>query len=267
MDAPDTVALSRKGRQAEAPPPDRPVTGHRAHFVLQGKGGVGKTLVALLLAQCIAETGDPLTCLDLDPVNASLTALSPFASERVAIFAGRKVDGAALDRFAERIIGTPENFVIDNGAAGFVPMCNFLLANGIAELMAEHRRSMVIHVPVTGGSGMVDCAKGLAYAVEQFPHPVQIVPWINEVFGPVQNKDGRPLIEMPVYLDNRDRMPAVVTLPELDEQATADLREMIERRLTFADAIRPDNPTMLLLQRSRLSRLRATLWPQIARVL
>jgi len=49
----------------------------KLHFVLQGKGGVGKTFVSLLLAQAIAGRGKPVICVDTDPVNASLSSLSP----------------------------------------------------------------------------------------------------------------------------------------------------------------------------------------------
>jgi hypothetical protein len=43
-------------------------TARKLHFVLQGKGGIGKTMVALMLAQCIAERGERNICVDTDPV-------------------------------------------------------------------------------------------------------------------------------------------------------------------------------------------------------
>ncbi len=76
----------------------------KLHFVLQGKGGVGKTFISLLLAQAIAAKGEPVICVDTDPVNASLSSLSTMDPERVSIFEGKKVDTRALDLFVERLL-------------------------------------------------------------------------------------------------------------------------------------------------------------------
>ena len=42
------------------------------HLVLQGKGGVGKSLVASWLAEFLMSRGQPVRCIDGDPVNRSL---------------------------------------------------------------------------------------------------------------------------------------------------------------------------------------------------
>jgi CO dehydrogenase nickel-insertion accessory protein CooC1 len=42
------------------------------HLVLQGKGGVGKTVVAGWLAEFLIHRGQPVHCIDGDPVNRSL---------------------------------------------------------------------------------------------------------------------------------------------------------------------------------------------------
>ena len=46
------------------------------HFVLQGKGGVGKSFVANLLAQSFVARGTPALCIDTDPVNGTLHAFT-----------------------------------------------------------------------------------------------------------------------------------------------------------------------------------------------
>ena len=44
------------------------------HFVLQGKGGVGKSLIATLIAQYLKEnSSEPLHCYDTDPVNPTFS--------------------------------------------------------------------------------------------------------------------------------------------------------------------------------------------------
>ena len=43
------------------------------HLSLQGKGGVGKSLVASILAQYLNRKAVPVRCIDSDPVNKTLS--------------------------------------------------------------------------------------------------------------------------------------------------------------------------------------------------
>jgi hypothetical protein len=52
------------------------------HFVLQGKGGVGKSYAAVLLAQYLRQRGLPVSCFDGDPLNQTLGG---FASLEVSL--------------------------------------------------------------------------------------------------------------------------------------------------------------------------------------
>ena len=71
-----SATIRSKGRTTASGSSEKTETARKLHFVLQGKGGVGKTVVALLLSQCIEEKGEPVICVDTDPVNASLSSLS-----------------------------------------------------------------------------------------------------------------------------------------------------------------------------------------------
>jgi hypothetical protein len=50
-------------------------------------------------------------------------------------------------------------------------------------------------------------------------------------------------------------------------RATLDFRDMLAQRLTFAQALARDNDRILLVQKSRLFRVRGALWPQIENVI
>jgi hypothetical protein len=239
----------------------------KLHFVLQGKGGVGKTMVALLLSQVIADKGEPVMCVDIDPVNASFSNLSSLPADRVSIFNGNKVDTQALDLFTERLATEDANFVIDNGASSFVPLSHYLLENDVSAMLIEEGRLPVVHVIVTGGPGMLDTMKGLSSILEDFPPSVSLVVWLNEFFGPVINANGKAFEDLPIYTDNRDRIFAIVKLPLFSEEATSDLRDMIGKKMTFAQALKKDNTSILRMQKSRLFKIKQTLWPQIEQVI
>ena len=256
-----------KGRTIESGSSEKTKPTRRLHFVLQGKGGVGKTVTALLLSQCIADKGEPVICADTDPVNASLSSLSPLPTEQVSIFAGNKVDTRALDEFTERMITEDSHFVIDNGASSFVPISHYLLENDVSALLVDEGRLPVVHVVVTGGPGMLDTMKGLSSVLADFPPAVRIVVWVNQFFGPVINASGKPFQEMPIYVENEDRIFATIFLPQLSDEASSDFRDMISKRLSFTDALKRDNTSILRMQKSRLFKLREVLWPQIQQVI
>jgi hypothetical protein len=53
------------------------------HLVLQGKGGVGKTVVAGWLAEFLISRGQPVRCIDGDPVNRSLAQYKALPVEKL----------------------------------------------------------------------------------------------------------------------------------------------------------------------------------------
>jgi hypothetical protein len=238
----------------------------KLHFILQGKGGVGKTLAAILLSQCIQEKSEPVICVDTDPVNASLSGLSPLNPERVSIFTGKKVDTRSLDLFTEKLLNDDAHFVIDNGAASFVPVSQYLLENDVTTMLAEEGRQPFIHCVVTGGLAMADTLQGLASIFENFPPNVPVVVWINEFFGPIVTQKGRSFEEMPVYVENKNRVHALIRLPALSEEATSDLQDIMAKKMTFTQALDRENTNILRVQKSRLFRVKQAIWPQIEAV-
>ena len=237
------------------------------HVVLQGKDGIGKTVVALLLSQRIEETGRPVVLVDADAVHASLSRLAATRPERLSLVAGDTTGTRALDRCIDKLPPEDADIVVDTGAAGFMPLGRYLVGNDTAAGMSEAGHDVVVHVVVTGGPGMLDTMKGLDAVARNFPPRIRIVVWLNEYFGPIVNASGKPFEELPVYTGNRERIFALVRLPMLSEQASADLHMMFDKRLTFARALVRNNTNVLSVQKSRLFRIRQALWPQIARVL
>jgi CO dehydrogenase nickel-insertion accessory protein CooC1 len=45
-------------------------------LILQGKGGVGNSVIATLLVQYLLDKGLAVTCFDADPVNSTLASFS-----------------------------------------------------------------------------------------------------------------------------------------------------------------------------------------------
>ena len=53
------------------------------HLILQGKGGVGKSVIASWLAEFLISRGRQVRCIDGDPVNRSLSQYKALGAENL----------------------------------------------------------------------------------------------------------------------------------------------------------------------------------------
>jgi hypothetical protein len=205
-------------------------------MILQGKGGVGKSLVAALLAQYFTNQGEAPLCVDTDPVNATFSGYKAFQVETLNIMDGDDINPRAFDQLIERIMTTDQNrMVIDNGASTFVPLCSYLLQNGVVDLLSDAGHSIRLHTVITGGQALPDTIEGFSSLARNIAG-APIVCWINEYFGkPV--KDGKSFEESKVFDRNKGRVEALVTVPAVKPETFGhDMNKMMTRRDTFAEA-------------------------------
>ena len=233
------------------------------HFSLQAKGGVGKTLTASLVAQYLTEMGRSPICFDTDPLNESFVRIKALGATEVPLLKDDAINADEVDRLIERILTVDAEIVVDNGAASFVPMSRYLIENNIAELIEGAGKRMVIHTVIVGGGNTLDTAKGLEAILTNFPPSVKVVVWINDYFGAVESGDS--FSEWPIYDRYRDRIAGVVHLKQQSQQFGLNIGQMLERKLTFAEAL-ADTGAFMTVPRQRLTMFRRSVWEQLAAV-
>ena len=109
------------------------------HLTLQGKGGVGKSLIASVLAQYFREHGRDVRCVDTDPVNRTLAQYSALGADRLNLRdEHNRIDQRSFDTLMERFLTEDgATFVVDNGASTFLPLWHYLLENSALEYPAH----------------------------------------------------------------------------------------------------------------------------------
>ncbi|GAB7078932.1 nucleotide-binding protein [Megalodesulfovibrio paquesii] len=78
------------------------------HFILQGKGGVGKSLVASLLAQYLRHKEQAVRCFDTDPINATLAGYADLHVDPIEIMQGSDIDPRRFDGLMDRLLHLPK---------------------------------------------------------------------------------------------------------------------------------------------------------------
>jgi len=234
------------------------------HLVLQGKGGVGKSLVSSILAQYFRDRQKAVQCFDTDPVNATLAQYVELNAEHVNLLRKGKINEKEFDTLVERACHGEGVFVIDTGATTFVPMWNYILENEILRFLDEHGRVVYVHSVVTGGQAMTDTLNGFA-EVAKTTGQKNIVVWLNEYFGEVAGHEGQPFEDLKVAQQHADKLVGSVTIRERNSNTFGDdVKEMLERRLTFDSAIKSEE--FSLVAKQRLAIVRRDLFEQLDRL-
>jgi hypothetical protein len=240
------------------------VTTTSVHLVLQGKGGVGKSLVASILAQYFRRrNGRPVHCVDTDPVNRTLAQYQALGAEPLDLLHDGVVDQRAFDGLMERLLTEDGTFVVDSGAATFIPLWSYILENQVASVLRDAGRVLTVHCVVTGGQALLDTLNGFAQLAETASER-SIVLWVNEYFGRVEH-DGRVLSELPVYEDNAARLLGSVAIPKRNRDTFGrDLEDLLRQKLTFREGL--DSTAFPLMARQRLRVMERELFEQLDRL-
>ncbi|MDP1933489.1 MAG: ArsA-related P-loop ATPase [Nitrosomonas sp.] len=233
----------------------------KIHMVLQGKGGVGKSFIASIIAQhCYAKKKDTL-CIDTDPVNATFLGFKKLNVKKLDLMEGDEIDPRKFDNLVELISKSKSDVVIDNGASTFVALSHYLISNHIPALLKEMGHELIVHTVITGGQALSDTLNGFDLMIKQFSGDITFVVWLNPFWGKIES-NGKSFESMKVYLDNKSRVSAIIKIPDYKAETFGrDLSEMLQAKLTFDDAI--DKPELTIMMRQRLKIVKSQLFEQL----
>ncbi|RZA05667.1 MAG: conjugal transfer protein TraL [Proteobacteria bacterium] len=224
----------------------------KIHMILQGKGGVGKSVIAALLAQYKASKGHQTLCLDTDPINATFHGYHALNVQQIALMENDEIVPRRFDALVEIMAPSAHDIIIDNGASAFVPLTHYLISNQIPALLARMGHELVIHTVITGGQALLDTVNGFRQLAGQFPAEASFVVWLNPYWGPIQH-EGKSFEQLKAYQDRKSRVSAIVQIPPLKEETFGrDLSDMLQSRLTFDEALAAASLTIMTRQRLQI---------------
>jgi nitrogenase subunit NifH len=236
-------------------------TQNTVHFTLQGKGGVGKTFISVLLAQYLQSIGQDVKCVDTDPVNQTLSNYKALNAQYLKL---TEKDSSAIssrnfDTLMERLLNESGSFIVDNGAASFIPFSNYIIENDAIEMIEKTGRTVHVHTIITNDA-LTDTVTGFVALARQ-PIIKRITVWLNEFFGTIEY-DGKAFNEMKAYLEHKDKVHGIIRIPRRNQETfTQDIEQMIKKRLTFAEIA--NNKDFTLMAKSRLNRVKADIFAQL----
>ena len=224
------------------------------HIILQGKGGVGKSFIAAMIAQYKLSKGQKPICVDTDPVNATFCGYKKLNVKKLEILEGDEINSRHFDTLIEMIATSgDEDIIIDNGANSFVPLSHYLITNDVPELLRSMGHEIIIHTVITGGQALA------RYSRRIWPT------WLNNIplkkillsglihTGAQLNMQVKDLSNLKSISQIRLRVSAIIQIPDLKEETFGrDLSEMLQAKQTFEEAIDAVTNTIMMRQRLKI---------------
>lgn len=239
----------------------------KVHFIKQGKGGVGKSLIAAILTQFKLSKKRKVIAIDTDPVNATLKGFEAFNTIHFKIVENGIVQPAKFDQLMELIMGETEadtEIIIDNGASSFLPLTQYIVENDAVDILVDQGHEVFIHNVITGGQAMLDTLQGLDTIADTTSTQAKLIVWLNEYWGKIEQGE-KSFEQMKVYTKHKKRISGVVTIHQQSELFNQDFKHLLTERMTFQEATVSDAFTFM--SKNRLSKLQKKLFEQLDHVL
>lgn len=222
------------------------------HFMLQGKGGAGKSFISAVLYQYYLHLNIPVSAFDTDPVNATLFGYKDLPDVLpINIMDGDEVDAGRFDAMLESIVEMPSDHqvIVDNGASSFLAICGYIKNNRGFDLIRDTDHQLFIHAVITGSSALNETLGGLNSAVKNYETPVIV--WLNDYNGPIE-VDGRRFEDFDIFQECGDFIEAVVRLPHYDTLTRRDMEKLLIKKRGFENFIKSNES---LMARQRITKL------------
>ncbi len=241
------------------------------HFILQGKGGVGKTTVSTFITQYLKDyLKQDYMAIDTDQVNASFAKFKALNVETINVMQDNIIIDAGWENLTYKLINTDKsNIIIDNGASSFVPLLTYAYENNIFDVLTADENyytgNAFIHIVIAGGEGLSHTLAGINMICEKFNQDkVQIVVWINNFLGKVETQDKK-ITDYPEYKNNESKILAVVRIPTYKgDLFKKDLSDMLTNHKTFEEM--KNDISVFIMSRSRYVKMQKEMFEELNNV-
>jgi len=103
-----------------------------AHFVMQSKGGAGKSLCSMLLAQYLNEKDSTLKIIDTGPFHYTLEKYEALNVENIKSLNKRgNLDQTVVDKLINKFLSSKSPMLVDTSSANFLSINNYIIENEI----------------------------------------------------------------------------------------------------------------------------------------
>lgn len=233
-------------------------------FMLQKKGGVGKSVCASLLCQALMEAGVDFIGVDTDPSNQSLAAYKELPVKWLNLLSEENDDDIDK-RLFDSLVGSicsmessGSHVVIDVGASNFPALRSYFVATHALDVLTDLGHDVRFHVTIAGGTELVATCACLMDLSSMFP-TVSLVPWLNPYKGVIYDRNSKSgteksFMDFKVSQEFGHRYLAIVEIPDRCRNTLFgnDLQNHFAKFMTFKTAITWPGNHIMVRQRLKM---------------
>ncbi|MCL4431571.1 MAG: hypothetical protein M1300_04535 [Epsilonproteobacteria bacterium] len=230
-------------------------------MTLMGKGGVGKSVASLIMAQYLSSKNEKLVCVDTDGVNFTFSRYEQLGAldRNVLSNEGERADLTKIDSLFNDLLENPDfqdkTVLIDNGASSFVPIRGYLMQSGVLDMDLD----ITILVPLMAGESAESTIQGAVDLLSDIGPKAKYVVIENQRDGIVPFTKTK--IEK-LFKDSGTYLGSVV-IPQIDPKSLigADYATAVENCLLFSDIDATDK--LKIMSKSRLKQFYQKIFAQL----
>ncbi len=237
------------------------------HFVMSSKGGIGKSLVAALLAQYLRENDSSVVCANTDP---KMKTFSKFKSLKVAdveIFENGKIQQSKFDPLFEHMHQNTFNYVVDTGGSTFIDLTKYFEDNNVLKDLNDAGKNVFIHCPIVGGATALDSIDGFQDVLKIKDKCFKIIVWENEYTDLVKS-EGNFIVESDLFVDaiKSGKVSGVVKIKYRKDSDTfmEDVLKMTAQFMTFDDVSKSTDFKMM--SKKRINTVKEDLYTELDKI-
>lgn len=232
---------------------------------MQPKGGAGKSFSSVHLIQFLREKGRSVMALDLDSSNNTLEQFKGLEAVALDIQIDdnkHRVDPLKFDAILENIVeADASDVVMDVGASVSGPFSAHIEEIDFFAMAEELELYPILHVPVSGGQGLLDNLTGLRSLHGLVGDNAKFVIWANRFFGDLE-MNGIPLDKSNLVKSMKGSILGIVNIPRWkSETVHADVETMMRSKLTYDEMM--ESEEFGVFTKSRLKKVKAEFFANI----
>lgn len=238
------------------------------HMTLCGKGGVGKSVVARLLAEYLTSQGQAPLAFDADPLNTNFASVKAFGAEKVHLFdRAQRINSKLFDAMVVRIYGSDRSVLIDTGAASYVPLFNYMRELKFTRDLNRRNFDLMLHVIIAGGPALPFTMSNLSDICETFGGQARITVWLNHYWEEIAH-EGKAFTELPAFKANQSAVNGLLEIERMAADTSAeDFAQFLKRNISFEQALDEASSPFNVVEQSRLFNIRETIFEGMDAVL
>lgn len=228
-----------------------------AHFIMQSKGGAGKSVVGSILAQYLKEFDKDVILIDTDPSNKTLGSFEGLDVEKIEVLNKHKlIDQSKFDGFMNKFIESDKSMLVDTGSGDFLAINSYMIQNEIPSIFEELGKKLIIHVPINFGQAKAETVKCLVGLASNHPN-TSIVIWENEFFG----ENSEDLANAPI-MDKYSNIAGIIKIRKMTaDTEEKDFSQMLNSGLTFEEVA--ESKDFGFIEKTRIKRIKKEVWEQL----